>query len=334
MKRFAILFAVLLLMAPALSKPEFVKGTQTCYSCHKYGGGAKPEFSINVKSPDIIELIEEEYPAVIEQARGYNKIDVIFYNTPKLAPYLTNMRGKIKVPVWIKTIEPKTQTIPGELQAQETKHVSWTLIPKRGGTYTITVEASAQEPEGTYEKVFTESKTVKIKVVPSIRFFDYGKTKIVYGKSAPSKDLESARLLKNYIEGMAKTSVSIITDEEVTQEDKENYNLILVGGPVANKITKEILSKMDIQVSNMNPGWGRGIINRVNNPFGTGTDVIVIAGSDRDGTEISARALTIWSGKIGSPWAKIRPLTEQEKATYGYPYDFVAEDIYGKIFAR
>ncbi len=336
MKRFAILIALLLVMAPVFSIEEWVKGTMTCKSCHKYGGGANPEFSIDVKNPEVIELIppEKEYPTIIEQAKGYNKIDVMLYNPPKLAAYLTDMQAKIKTPVWIKTIEPKTQKIAGELHAQDSKYTTWTLIPKREGTYTITIDVSAKEPEGTYEKVFSESKSVQVKVAPSIRFFAYDKVKIVYGKNAPAKDFESTQLLKPYIEGIAKTSVPVITDEEVTQEDKQNYNLILVGGPVANKITNEIIGKMDIQVSNYNPGWEKGVINRVDNAFGTGTDVIVIAGSDREGTDISARALSIWGGKIGSPWAKVRPLTEQEKATYGYPYEFVAEDIYEHLFTR
>jgi len=50
--------------------------------------------------------------------------------------------------------------------------------------------------------------------------------------------------------------VRVMTDTEVTETDLSENNFILIGGPVANKITKELNEDLPIKFENVNGRWG------------------------------------------------------------------------------
>jgi len=81
-------------------------------------------------------------------------------------------------------------------------------------------------------------------------------------------------------------------DTEVTAEDKKT-NLVLVGGPVANSLTKELVTngKLTVEITNDKPGAGKGIVTVVDNAFTSGKVALVVAGSDRSGTRAAAQLL-------------------------------------------
>ncbi len=81
-------------------------------------------------------------------------------------------------------------------------------------------------------------------------------------------------------------------DSEVTAEDKKT-NLVLVGGPVANSLTKELVTngKLTVEITNDKPGAGKGIVTVVDNAFTPGKVALVVAGSDRSGTRAAAQLL-------------------------------------------
>ncbi len=137
--------------------------------------------------------------------------------------------------------------------------------------------------------------------------FDYMRAKIVVGAStpAPAMDGVSASIVAGRIGTMTfeeekagfKVVLSRLTylDSEVNNKTKKWYNLILIGGPVANSISKEVFDKMEIKITNDNPGPEVGVVQLIKDPFGYGKDVLVIAGSDRDGTlEASKFWIDMW----------------------------------------
>jgi len=106
--------------------------------------------------------------------------------------------------------------------------------------------------------------------VPVTRFWFFersyvaGKVIIVYGSNNPDEsgneyDRETAFQLKNYLEKLFSASygfspvILVKNDRELTNEDLSE-NLILVGGPVANGITKKLQSKMPIKFT-LNESW-------------------------------------------------------------------------------
>lgn len=82
--------------------------------------------------------------------------------------------------------------------------------------------------------------------------------------------------------GVVKPIVKL--DTEVTSEDKANYNLILIGGPKVNLLVKELegAGKLPVDISAAPPG--EGFLIFLEDPWGTGMDVLIVAGSDREGT--------------------------------------------------
>jgi hypothetical protein len=82
--------------------------------------------------------------------------------------------------------------------------------------------------------------------------------------------------------------LDIIRDAEVTQEVRKNYNLILMGGPVANFLTWDFVDRNWSKVD-----WSQspGEVEVVDDPYGFNRDVIIVAGKDRKSTRKAAEAL-------------------------------------------
>ncbi|KYK33932.1 MAG: S-layer protein [Theionarchaea archaeon] len=84
-------------------------------------------------------------------------------------------------------------------------------------------------------------------------------------------------------------------DIEIDSLDKQNFNLILIGGPVANQLSKE-LEDLGIPPDDGSPvDWMytslEGDFKLYTDPYGTGKDVLMVAGADRDATRLAAERL-------------------------------------------
>ena len=80
----------------------------------------------------------------------------------------------------------------------------------------------------------------------------------------------------------------IILDDDILKSDGD---LVLIGGPVSNNITKKINGKLTVPITNENPGKNTGIIQKIKNPYNPNYYVYVLAGSDRYGTKACVLAL-------------------------------------------
>lgn len=89
-----------------------------------------------------------------------------------------------------------------------------------------------------------------------------------------------------------KIKPQIKLDAEITPKEKAEFNLILIGGSIANSLTKELESQLPIPVTNDYPAHGKGTIQLLRDPWGSGNDVLVVAGSDRESTRKAALALS------------------------------------------
>jgi len=79
-----------------------------------------------------------------------------------------------------------------------------------------------------------------------------------------------------------------IKDSEITSDMKSEYNLILIGGPVANSVVQEVialgLTSFDTWATSI------GEFHHFTDVFVKGKDVIIVAGRDRDATHDAARS--------------------------------------------
>ncbi len=98
--------------------------------------------------------------------------------------------------------------------------------------------------------------------------------------------------------------VAVKTDTEVRDEDKKG-NLILIGGPLANRIVGEVNSYLPIRLER-EKGWdiysglsgeiygdeNAGLIVEVENPWNSRKRVLILAGKHASGTKAAAIAFT------------------------------------------
>ncbi len=80
-------------------------------------------------------------------------------------------------------------------------------------------------------------------------------------------------------------------DSEVTEDDKKEYNIILVGGPIVNELVSELEAKGKLTVDYTKLGAGNGAIEVIHDAFSQNKDALIVAGSDRVGTMYAAKKL-------------------------------------------
>ena len=93
---------------------------------------------------------------------------------------------------------------------------------------------------------------------------------------------------KEYINITDYYTPDVVLDSNILNTDSD---LILIGGPVSNNITKKIENNLKIPITNENPGKNRGVIQVIKNPYNSNYKIMVIAGSDRNGTKACVLAL-------------------------------------------
>lgn len=82
----------------------------------------------------------------------------------------------------------------------------------------------------------------------------------------------------------------VILDTEIDFDSWKNgcsFNLILVGGPVANKIVRQLI---DEGISAVDWTSSRGRCEYIQAPYG-GCDILIVAGKDRDATREAVQGL-------------------------------------------
>jgi len=93
------------------------------------------------------------------------------------------------------------------------------------------------------------------------RFYSRGSNiLIIYGTQNPDPtgtehDKEFAEVIASYFFGSL-YNVAIKKDTDVTEDDLSQYNFILIGGPVSNKITEELNENLPIKFEKENEKWG------------------------------------------------------------------------------
>ena len=115
---------------------------------------------------------------------------------------------------------------------------------------------------------------------------------VVVGAAAADQDHITAAALAEALQ------CEVFSDRGIGEDQRRIYTLILVGGPLppcgksepANTITREIVEKGLVQESYWTTGNGaREGFRYVEDPWGYGNDVLIVAGSDRENTSLSGQ---------------------------------------------
>lgn len=108
---------------------------------------------------------------------------------------------------------------------------------------------------------------------------------IVVGENASQIELRSAEAIASHLEELAGSEPTTKTDGEVSENDKSEHNLILVGTPSTNSLLQEVYDVTNATlVTAESPGENRGILEILVNPWNEQKAVLLVAGSDEWGT--------------------------------------------------
>ena len=138
--------------------------------------------------------------------------------------------------------------------------------------------------------------------VPPTEFFinlkkGQPKVVIIVGDEAAEEDVVSATRLAAEINAMVTPEapdVVVMADAEFNFDEwtvSGDYNLILVGGPVANSITRVLV---DEGFSSIKWVISSGEWELIPEPYGNDCDILIVAGEDRDATYSASQQLIQW----------------------------------------
>ncbi|MCA9496145.1 MAG: ArsR family transcriptional regulator [Nanoarchaeota archaeon] len=123
--------------------------------------------------------------------------------------------------------------------------------------------------------------------------------------------LDLALFLGTYLNQIPNSSVKL--DTEVSDEDLKINNLIVIGGPIVNKVSSLINAKMPIRFDEEKKGILSilsnktyfedeiGIINKIKNPFNPKKEILFLAGMRNSGTKTAILSFLKYFEKIESP---------------------------------
>lgn len=83
--------------------------------------------------------------------------------------------------------------------------------------------------------------------------------------------------------------LTVIKDDQISEDDKNSYNLLLIGGPIANNLTRDLVSNGRSRVN-----WfeSEGEIEVLEDAYMFNRFIIIVAGRDRFATKTAVETLT------------------------------------------
>ena len=122
------------------------------------------------------------------------------------------------------------------------------------------------------------TKELKLSDFPEV-FKD--STLIVVGDGASERELQAAEDIADYLKNKTGSKPLIKKHSEITEKDKRNYNLIVVGTPESNKMLGEIYKISDVlEVNESFPGEGKGILEILPNPWNESKAMLLVEGQE------------------------------------------------------
>lgn len=118
-------------------------------------------------------------------------------------------------------------------------------------------------------------------------------TLVVVGDNAPEIELQTAQEIADYLESKTKNKPSIKKYSEVSDKEKKNYNLIVIGTPRSNLMLKEVYAIADVlEVKETFPGKDKGILEILKNPWNEERAMLLIEGWDVKGIRTKVNLIT------------------------------------------
>jgi hypothetical protein len=114
-------------------------------------------------------------------------------------------------------------------------------------------------------------------------------TVIVIGENATKIELECAYEIAKKLEDLTGVKPLVMSDTEISEKDKTDFNLIPIGTTDTNSILNEVYELTNAtKVTKEYPGKNKGILEMMRNPWNSTRALLVVSGSDVNGTKASS----------------------------------------------
>jgi hypothetical protein len=115
---------------------------------------------------------------------------------------------------------------------------------------------------------------------------------IVVGANASQMELGSAQVIIEKLEELSGNEPMIKNDGEVSENDKSDHNLVLLGTPDSNDLLQDVYDATNAtSVTTECPGRSKGILEILRNPWNSEKALLIVAGSDEWGVMAGAASL-------------------------------------------
>ena len=109
-------------------------------------------------------------------------------------------------------------------------------------------------------------------------------TLIVVGDNASDIEMQVVNEIADYLENETENKPLVKKYSEITDKDKRNHNLIIVGTPKTNPLLEEVYALTNAtRVTEEFPGEGKGVLEILLNPWNESKSIFLIEGSDEKG---------------------------------------------------
>jgi pimeloyl-ACP methyl ester carboxylesterase len=212
--------------------------------------------------------------------RRFNRVTVRTQNLDGLSLFLKRPPGGPAFGPAIRRVLKPNQPVKIRVDGQ-------TLTVPFGPVITLRKTGTVWKPKGASYPVMRRLKKTPGREGPIDDFF-YGPVMVVYGTRAPGETAaykRVARLASRFRSSGVRYPVK--ADTAVTGADVKKHNLLLVGGPWANAVTRRLHNRLPIKISRSAITVGRcrytgrdtGVVFIYPNPDAPGRYILVVAGT-------------------------------------------------------
>jgi len=168
-----------------------------------------------------------------------------------------------------------------------------------------------QKPEGIEPTPLQPAEELKLSDFPEA----FKSTLIVVGDNASDIEMQAVNEIADYLENETGNKPLIKKYSEISDEDKRNYNLIVVGTPKTNPLLEEVYAMTNAtRVTEEFPGEGKGVLEILRNPWDESKAMLLVEGSDEWGVKGASGALA--ENQTFKDWKRIAVSEEGENLIF------------------
>ena len=151
---------------------------------------------------------------------------------------------------------------------------------------------------------------------------------IVVGDNASDIEMQAVNEIADYLQKKTENKPLVKKYSEITDKDKRNHNLIIVGTPKTNPLLEEVYALTNAtRVTEEFPGEGKGVLEILRNPWDEEKAMLLVEGGDEKEVVLACRevyfilaskikigikeGVKTYEGIVSLPFTKVSPQLDE-----------------------